>query len=115
VIEIMINTPRIADLIKDMELGEIKDVIEKGANYGMRSFDQHLVQLYFEGVIEEKTVYEFADSVANAKLKIRAKEAGQRVTESRETQDDKRALGNLADINLVSKDDPEEDPGSSLL
>ncbi len=110
IIEIMINTPRIADLIKDMELGEIKDMIEKGANYGMRSFDQHLVQLYFEGVIEEQSVYEYADSVANAKLKIRAEEAGQRVVESRQTQDDKKALGGLADINLVSKDNEEENP-----
>jgi twitching motility protein PilU len=109
VIEIMINTPRMADLIEKMELGEIKENVEKGGNYGMQSFDQHLVQLYFEGVIEEQTVYDYADSVANAKLKIRAEEAGKRIAAGREAQDDKATLGGLAGISLVNRDEDENE------
>lgn len=105
IIEILINTPRIADLIEKMELGEIKDMVEKGKNYGMQSYDQHLVQLYFDGVLEEKTVYEYADSVANAKLKIRAEDSGKRIAAGMEAFDDKQILGGLAEASLVSQDE----------
>lgn len=105
IIEILINTPRIADLIEKMELGEIKDMVEKGKNYGMQSFDQHLVQLYFDGALEEKTVYEYADSVANAKLKIRAEDSGKRIAAGKEAFDDKQILGGLAEVSLVSQDE----------
>lgn len=105
IIEIMINTPRMADLIEKMELGEIKDMVEKGKNYGMQSFDQHLVQLYFDGQLEERTVYEYADSVANAKLKIRAEDSGKRIAAGKEAFDEKQILGGLAEVNLVSQDE----------
>ncbi|QFY89841.1 PilT/PilU family type 4a pilus ATPase [Magnetovirga frankeli] len=105
VIEIMVNTPRIADLIEKMELGEIKEMVEKGTNYGMQSFDQHLVQLFFDGIIEEQTVYDYADSVANAKLKIRAEETGKRIAEGAGAGDDSKVLGGLSGISLIDKDE----------
>lgn len=105
IIEILINTPRMADLIEKMELGELKDMVEKGKNYGMQSFDQHLVQLYFDGQLEEKTVYEYADSVANAKLKIRAEDSGKRIAAGKEAFDEKQILGGLAEVSLVSQDE----------
>lgn len=105
VIEIMVNTPRIADLIEKMELGEIKEMVEKGKNYGMQSFDQHLVELFFEGTIEEQTVYDYADSVANAKLKIRAEETGKRIADGAGDEDDSKVLGKLSGISLVDKEE----------
>ncbi|MBF0255340.1 MAG: PilT/PilU family type 4a pilus ATPase [Gammaproteobacteria bacterium] len=109
VIEILVNTPRIADLIEKMELGEIKEMVEKGRNYGMQSFDQHLVSLYFEGVIEEQTVYDYADSVANAKLKIRAEEAGKRIAAGRDDEDDSKVLGGLSGISLIDKEEDQNE------
>ncbi len=105
VLEVLVNTPRIADLIEKMELGEIKEMIEKGKNYGMQSFDQHLVSLYFEDTIEEQTVYDYADSTANAKLKIRAEETGKRIAEGADDQDDSRVLGKLSGISLIEKEE----------
>jgi twitching motility protein PilT len=51
-LEVMINTPLIRDLIKDEnKTAEIKDALREGEMVGMKTFDQHLVELYFEGMI----------------------------------------------------------------
>ncbi len=71
VVEILINTPLVTDQIAKMDLSKLKDIIEKGSNYGMQSFDQHLVRLFMDGVIEEQTAYEFADSKSNVKIQIK--------------------------------------------
>ncbi|MGH3092351.1 MAG: type IV pilus twitching motility protein PilT [Gaiellaceae bacterium] len=52
-VEVMVNTARIADLIREPEKTEgITDAIEDGAFHHMQSFSQHLVQLVVEGVVE---------------------------------------------------------------
>ena len=79
-IEILINTGYIADLISKMELGSIKDAIERGGNYGMLSFDQHLVSLYHEGRITAQTAIEFADSSSNVKIQIKTSDAGKKIS-----------------------------------
>lgn len=81
-IEILINTGYIADLISKMELASIKDAIERGHNYGMQSFDQHLVTLYHEGRITAETAIEFADSSSNVKIQIKTSDAGKKIQSS---------------------------------
>jgi twitching motility protein PilT len=50
VLEILINTGRIAERIADPDLtAEIKDVIAEGGYYGMVTFDQSLLELVREG------------------------------------------------------------------
>ena len=44
-IEILLGTPRVADLIKNGKVEEIKEVMEKSENIGMRTFDSALFQL----------------------------------------------------------------------
>jgi twitching motility protein PilU len=78
-IEVLINTGYIADMIAKMELGGIKDAIERGGNYKMQSFDQHLVSLYHEGRISQETAIEFADSASNVKIQIKTSNAGKEV------------------------------------
>ena len=53
-LEIMINTPTIKDLIIDKDrTGEIRDFIAEGREqYGMQTFDQHLMDLVTEDVVE---------------------------------------------------------------
>jgi len=51
--EIMRGTLRIKDLIKDTERGgELYDAIKDGSLDGMRLFDDHLAQLYADGLID---------------------------------------------------------------
>ena len=72
-IEVMINTPRISDLILKGEIHSIKDTMEKGAEYGMRTFDQALLEMVLDGRIDEGTALKNADSQNNLRLMIRDK------------------------------------------
>ena len=52
-VEVLVNTGRIAERIADEAItAEIHDVIAEGGYYGMRTFDQSLLQLVLEGKIE---------------------------------------------------------------
>jgi len=79
VVEVLINTGYIADLIGKLELGSIKDAIERGGQYKMQSFDQHLVALCKEGRISEETAIEFADSASNVKIQLKTASAGRKI------------------------------------
>jgi twitching motility protein PilU len=70
-IEILINTPRIADLIGKWGIGEIKDAMADGNIYGMHTFDQHLLRLWIDGVITEDEALRQADSVNDLRLQIK--------------------------------------------
>ncbi|MER3557384.1 MAG: type IV pili twitching motility protein PilT [Thermus sp.] len=51
-LEVLLATPYVRELIKDEERTPmIKEAMMEGGALGMRTFDQHLVQLYQEGVI----------------------------------------------------------------
>ena len=49
--EVMIVTPTIRDLIMDGRVDQIRDYISEGAQYGMRTFDQHLMELVNTGEV----------------------------------------------------------------
>lgn len=69
-IEILLGTPRVADLIKQGKIDEIKEVMEKSENQGMRTFDSALYHLYREGRITMEEALRNADSKNNLRLKI---------------------------------------------
>ena len=54
-VEVMVNTARIADLIREGRSDEITEAIEDGGFHKMQSFSQHLVQLVLEGLVDEET------------------------------------------------------------
>jgi twitching motility protein PilT len=55
-VEVMVNTARIADLIRDPEKTDgIVDAIEDGAYHHMQSFSQHLVGLVLDGIVDRET------------------------------------------------------------
>jgi twitching motility protein PilU len=70
-IEILINTARISDLITKWEISEIKEAMAAGKNYGMQTFDQHLLQLWQEGRISENEAILHADAVNDLRLRIK--------------------------------------------
>ncbi|MFQ5519190.1 MAG: PilT/PilU family type 4a pilus ATPase, partial [Mariprofundus sp.] len=69
-IEILINTPRISDQIDKWEIGEIKESMADGKNYGMQTFDQHLLHLWQQGHVAEEEALRHADSVNDLRLKM---------------------------------------------
>jgi twitching motility protein PilU len=69
-LEILLDTPRIKDLIKKGEIESIKDAMEQGANEGCCSFDQALFELVTLGRIDETEALKAADSPNNLRLQI---------------------------------------------
>ena len=70
-IEIMLGTPMIAELILKGDFDEIKAIMEKSQNIGMKTFDSALFDLYQEGLITEEEALKNADSPNNVRLKIK--------------------------------------------
>ncbi|MEE8191293.1 MAG: PilT/PilU family type 4a pilus ATPase [Gemmatimonadales bacterium] len=70
-VEVMVCTEAIRDLIRDRSrVGEIKDYIEEGRDqYGMQSFDQHLMDLVSEGVVTFETAKGAASNPDDFELK----------------------------------------------
>lgn len=69
-IEILVNTPHIADLILKGDLDEIKIAMEESGQKGMQTFDKALFNLYKEGRIELEEALNNADSRTNLEAKI---------------------------------------------
>ncbi|HIF9217457.1 TPA: PilT/PilU family type 4a pilus ATPase [Photobacterium damselae] len=69
--ELLINTPRVADLIRRGELYEIKDVMAKSGESGMMTFDQSLYELFTKGAITEQDALHHADSPNDLRLMIK--------------------------------------------
>ncbi len=69
-IEIMINTPHIADLILKGDLDEIKIAMSESGASGMQTFDMALFNLYKDGRIDLEEALNNADSRTNLEAKI---------------------------------------------
>ncbi|WP_299197395.1 PilT/PilU family type 4a pilus ATPase [uncultured Amphritea sp.] len=71
VIEVLINTPLMQDLIRKGEVHELKEVIKKSTNLGMQTFDQALYNEYKEGTITYDVAIAHADSPNDLRLMIK--------------------------------------------
>lgn len=70
-VEILFKTPRIAELIKQKRDDEIKETLADSKEvYGTQTFDQALLDLYYDGVISEDEAVANATSPDNIKLVI---------------------------------------------
>jgi len=69
-IEIMINTPHIANLILKGELNEIKEAMKTSGSKGMQAFDDALLALYKAGRITLEEALKNADSQNDLEAKI---------------------------------------------
>jgi len=79
-VEVLLNSPLIADLIFKGEVHEIKQIMSKSRELGMQTFDQHLFELYEQGMISYEDALRNADSVNELRLmiKLHGKEAADR-------------------------------------
>ncbi|MGH8399965.1 MAG: ATPase, T2SS/T4P/T4SS family, partial [Gammaproteobacteria bacterium] len=69
-VEVMLNTPHIADLILKGKVDEIREAMEESPEPGMQSFDEALHILYKDGKIELEEALKNADSRSNLEAKI---------------------------------------------
>ena len=70
-IEILLNTPIIADKLLKGEFHEIKAIMGKSQELGMRTFDHSLFELYNEGFISYDEAIRNADSANELRLNIK--------------------------------------------
>ncbi|HEB67861.1 MAG TPA: PilT/PilU family type 4a pilus ATPase [Gammaproteobacteria bacterium] len=79
-VEVMINTPLMADLIRKGEIHQMKPLMAKSGQHGMRTFDQALYELYKNGDITYEDAINHADSANELRLMIKLGEtSGQSV------------------------------------
>ncbi|NKB31496.1 MAG: PilT/PilU family type 4a pilus ATPase [Pseudomonadales bacterium] len=98
-IEILIGTPRVCDLIKQAKVLEIKEVMEKGEQQGMKTFDAALFDLYKAGKITYEEALKNADSKNNLRLRIQLSEGKDADDEDLDEEDDSGGL------SLIGKED----------
>jgi len=67
-IEILVNTPRISDLILKGDIDKIKEAMQEGKQYAMETFDQALLKLWQAGKISEVEALRNSDSPNNLRL-----------------------------------------------
>ncbi len=70
-VEIMLNTPLVADNILKGQFHHLKEIMTKSRELGMQTFDQALFDLYNEGSISYDEAIRNADSVNEIRLKIK--------------------------------------------
>jgi twitching motility protein PilU len=69
-VEIMLNTPRIAELIQMRDISKVKESFHESSEQGMQTFDQALLKLYQEGCVTMDEALANADSRANLEAQI---------------------------------------------
>lgn len=96
--EILLNTPHVADMIFKGKVGELKEVMGRGNEQGMITFDQSLFKLFESGEIDYGEALRHADSQNELRLNIKLNSKRVR----KDLRDD-------ADVNALSVHDDEED------
>lgn len=69
-VEVMINTPYIAELILNRRIEEVKEAMSNSSDRGMLTFDNSLFKLYKDGIIDLDEALNSADSRTNLEAKI---------------------------------------------
>jgi twitching motility protein PilU len=70
-VEILLNTPLIADLVFKGEVKEIKDVMKRSRDQGMQTFDQALFDLHEQELVSYEDALRNSDSVNDLRLQIK--------------------------------------------
>jgi twitching motility protein PilU len=73
-IEIMMDTPRVRELVRKGEIDTLKEAMEQGINEGCQTFDESLFRLACDGKIDAEQALVNADSANNLRLRLRNEE-----------------------------------------
>jgi twitching motility protein PilU len=71
VVEVMLNSPLISELIIKGEFQKIKEVMKKSGNLGMKTFDQALFEAFEQRLVGYEDALRHADSVNDLRLAIK--------------------------------------------
>ena len=102
-IEILLNSPLIQDLILKGEVHEIKEIMAKSNEIGMKTFDQALFELYEADKITYEDALRNADSMNELRLRIKL--------EGKAAKDSDKMAG----LDHLSLDKEEKDEKSGML
>ena len=87
-IEVLLDTPRVKDLIMKKSIDVLKEAMAAGNEEGMQTFDQGIYKLYKEGTITYENAMAYSDSANDLRLKIKIDEVGGTPDENKpETED----------------------------
>ncbi len=75
--EILLDTPRVKDLVYKSQIDLLKEAMAHGTVEGMHTFDQSLFDLYKEGRISYDNALAYADSVNDVRLRIKIDKANE--------------------------------------
>jgi len=106
-IEVLLGTPRIADLIKSGQVSAIKEIMSKGEAQGMQTFDSALIKLYNAGRISMEEAMKNADSKNEVRLKITLSEKGEEIAEQNE-EDDEEELEEAQESETIDEESSEK-------
>lgn len=99
-VEVLLNTPLMADLIQRGDIHEIKALMKKSEDSGMQTFDQALFELLSDGAITIEEAMRNADSVNDLRLRIKL-----------DSNNDKAVDDMIANSMSLEDDDDEEQKG----
>jgi twitching motility protein PilU len=70
-VEILLNEGLIRQLIEEGKIKDIRMVLEKNSDIGMRTFDQSLIEMFRKGLIDEEQALAESDNPSNLRLAIK--------------------------------------------
>jgi twitching motility protein PilU len=73
-VEILLDSPRVKDLIHKADIDTLKEAIAQSMLEGMQTFDQSIFDLYMQGVIDYDNAIAYADSPNDLRLRIKVEE-----------------------------------------
>ncbi len=76
VVEVLLNSPLIAEYIRKGEVHLIKELMAKSTELGMQTLDQSLIKAYKEELISKEEALRFADSANDVRLQIKMHDRG---------------------------------------
>ncbi|SHI09949.1 PilT/PilU family type 4a pilus ATPase [Ferrimonas marina] len=76
-IEVLLNTPRVADIIAKGELHLLKETMANSREQGMQTFDQALFELYSQDEISYADALHHADSANDLRLMVKLQQRGE--------------------------------------
>lgn len=92
IIDLLLNTPAMQDLIFKGELMNIRELMVRSGVEGMQTFDQNLFDLYLKDQIEYDEALRQADSANDLRLRIQLHEEG---------DNPERLYDRISDLNLM--------------
>ncbi len=77
-VEILLDTPRVKDLIQKAQIALIKEAMAEGNMEGMQTFDQSIFDFYQQGTIDYDNAIAYADSANDLRLRIKMEKVGEK-------------------------------------